>query len=86
MESKTELRQRMRQHLREVPAEANEALIRALKHQAASWQSERIVAIYGGLRGEPDLVGGFLPWLRENGHRAVLFAIEGENRAPRLVC
>lgn len=86
MESKTELRQRMRQHLREVPAEANEALISVLKHHAASWQPERIVAIYGGLRGEPDLVGGFLPWLRENGHRAVLFAIEGENLAPRLVC
>lgn len=86
MESKTELRQRMRQHLREVPAEANEALIRALKHQAASWQPRSTVAIYGGLRGEPDLVGGFLPWLRENGHRAVLFAIEGENLAPRLVC
>ena len=51
MESKTELRQRMRQHLREVPAEANEALISVLKHHAASWQPERIVAIYGGLRG-----------------------------------
>lgn len=86
MESKTELRQRMRQGLREVPAEANEALISVLKHHAASWQPRSTVAIYGGLRGEPDLVGGFLPWLRENGHKAVLFAIEGENLAPLLVC
>ena len=86
MESKIELRQRMRQGLREVPAEANEALITTLKHHAALWRPGSTVAIYGGLRGEPDLVGGFLPWLRENGYQAALFAIEGENLAPRLLC
>ena len=85
MESKIELRQRMRQGLREVPPEANESLVNVLKNHATAWLAGSIVAIYGGLRGEPDLVGGFLPWLRENGHKAVLFSIESENLVPRLV-
>lgn len=85
MESKIELRQRMRQGLREVPSAASEALIAVLKHHAISWQAGNTIAIYGGLRGEPDLVGGFLPWLCENGHKAVLFTIESESLVPRLV-
>lgn len=85
MESKPAIRQRMRQLLREVSAGANAALISKLKQHAASWPAAQIVAIYGGLRGEPDLIGGFLPWLIEKGHQAALFAIEAENLAPRLI-
>ena len=85
MEDKPVIRQRMRQLLREVTAEADDTLIAALKQHAASWQPKQTVAIYGGLRGEPDLIGGFLPWLQEHGHQAALFAIEGENLAPRLI-
>jgi 5-formyltetrahydrofolate cyclo-ligase len=85
MEDKPAIRRRMRQLLREVTAQANDALIAALKQHAASWPSHQTVAIYGGLRGEPDLIGGFLPWLQEHGHQATLFAIEGENLAPRLI-
>ncbi len=85
MKTKPAIRQRMRQLLREVTAEANDALIAALKQHTASWSSHQTVAIYGGLRGEPDLIGGFLLWLRDHGHRAALFAIEAENLAPRLI-
>ena len=85
MEDKPAIRQRMRQLLREVTAEANDTLITSLKHHAASWPSYQTVAIYGGLRGEPDLIGGFLSWLQEHGHQTALFAIEGENLAPRHI-
>ena len=85
MEDKPAIRQRMRQLLREVTAESNTTLITALKHHAASWPAIQTVAIYGGLRGEPDLIGGFLPWLRDHGHLVALFAIEAENLAPRLI-
>lgn len=85
MESKPALRQRMRQLLREVSAEANAALISKLKQHAASWLAHQTVALYGGLRGEPDLIGGFLPWLQQQGHLVALFAIEGENLAPRHI-
>lgn len=85
METKPAIRQRMRQLLREASAEENTALIASLKQQAASWPVAQTVALYGGLRGEPDLIGGFLPWLRQQGHRAVLFAIEDENLLPRLI-
>ena len=85
METKPAIRQRMRQLLREASAEENTALIASLKQQAASWPVAQTVALYGGLRGEPDLIGGFLPWLRQKGHRAALFAIEDENLLPRLI-
>lgn len=85
METKPAIRQRMRQLFREVTTEANTALISALKHHAASWPAHQTIAIYGGLRGEPDLISGFLPWLRDHGHQAALFAIEGETLAPRLI-
>lgn len=85
METKPAIRQRMRQLLREVSAEANEALIATLKQHAVSWPAHQTIALYGGLRGEPDLIGGFLSWLIEHGHQAALFAIESENLAPRLI-
>ena len=85
METKPAIRQRMRQLLREVSAQANEALIATLKQHAASWPAHQTIALYGGLRGEPDLIGGFLPWLIEKGHQAALFAVEGENLTPRLI-
>jgi 5-formyltetrahydrofolate cyclo-ligase len=85
METKPVIRQRMRQLLREVPPGAGAALVARLQEQAASWAAPRIVAIFGGLRGEPDLTGSFLSWLREQGHRAVLFAIEEGRLAPREI-
>lgn len=85
MESKPALRQRMRQLLRDVSVDENTALIANLKQHAASWSAAQTVALYGGLRGEPDLIGSLLPWLRQQGHQAALFAVEGENLVPRLV-
>jgi 5-formyltetrahydrofolate cyclo-ligase len=82
---KPALRQQMRQLLREVPQGANAALIEALKRAAVSWSPNQTVAIFGGLRGEADLVGEFLPWLLASGHRAVLFGIDSEKLTPRLV-
>ena len=85
MLTKPALRQQMRQLLREMPLEANGVLIAALKQRAASWSPNQTVALFGGLRGEPDLVGEFLPWLLASGHRAVLFGVESEKLVPRLV-
>ena len=82
---KPALRQQMRQLLREVPQGANTALVAALKQRAASWSPHQTVALFGGLRGEADLVGEFLPWLLASGHRAVLFGIDSEKLVPRLV-
>ena len=38
------------------------------------------MAIFGGLRSEPDLVSTFLPWLRERGWRVVFFTVSGTER------
>lgn len=85
MLTKPALRQRMRQLLREVSVESSGALIASLIRHAASWPAAQTVALYGGLRGEPDLVGGLLPWLIEHGHQATLFAVEGDDLVPRLI-
>jgi 5-formyltetrahydrofolate cyclo-ligase len=85
MQTKPAVRLHLRHLLREVSVEQNAALITALKHHAAAWPAHQTIALYGGLRGEPDLIGSFLPWLIEMNHRPVLFAVEAENLAPRLV-
>ena len=85
METKSAIRQRMRQSLREVSPLIGGSLVANLQQCAVSWPLNQMVAIFGGLRGEPDLTGAFLPWLRDHGHRAVLFAIEDGCLAPREV-
>lgn len=49
------------------------------------WQSPGTVALFGGLRGEPDLVQGLLPWLRARGWRTALLAVAREQMHPAEV-
>ncbi len=85
MLSKQAIRQTMRMQLREVTPVACAALVAKLKHVAVSWHPNQAVALYGGLRGEPDLLTDFLPWLIQSGHRAVLFAIEHDQLIPKQI-
>lgn len=85
MLSKQAIRQTMRMQLREVTPAACASLVSNLKHFAASWPPNLAVALYGGLRGEPDLLTDFLPRLVQSGHRAVLFAIEHDQLIPKQI-
>lgn len=80
---KQTLRARMRLNLRELHApqvaDWSVALMERLLTLAASWPPERNVALFGGLKAEPDLLSDLLPKLVQMGHRGVLFAIEGDH-------
>ncbi|MDZ4289569.1 MAG: 5-formyltetrahydrofolate cyclo-ligase [Prosthecobacter sp.] len=52
-----------------------------LQKKEGLWQAPGTVALFGGLRDEPDLISYFLPWVRRQGWRTVLFGI----RAPDLL-
>ena len=61
----------MRARLRAVPDGTLKAwsaqLVTRLQARTELWGEPGTVAIFGGLRSEPDLVSTFLPWLRERG-------------------
>lgn len=84
--AKAALRATMRARMRAVTEDECATLISvAQKYATEHWSTSMTVAIYGGLRGEPDLVTHFLPWLTLNGHRAALFAVADEKLTPRLI-
>lgn len=85
MLTKQAIRQTMRVGLREATPKGCAALVAKLKQAAASWPPHQTIALYGGLRGEPDLITDFLPWLVQSGHRAVLFAIEHDQLIPKQI-
>lgn len=84
--TKSRRRRSIRERLRALPEAALAAATTGVLHrlQAADhlWQHPGTVALFGGLRGEPDLVGRLLPWLRARDWRCVLFAVEGEQLCP----
>ncbi len=88
-QAKQELRVRMRSVLRDLTPErvaAASASIRERLMAADFWRLKagNAVALFGGLRGEPDLLP-LIPWLHERGMRAVFFAIEDGLLQPREV-
>ncbi|MFZ4763673.1 MAG: 5-formyltetrahydrofolate cyclo-ligase [Roseimicrobium sp.] len=88
-QAKQAIRQAIRQTLRATtPAERgawSAATGNVLRAHAASWAREGgIVALFGGMATEPNLLP-LLPWLLERGVRVALFAIEAESMVPFLV-
>lgn len=88
--TKSRLRRSIRERLRAMPeaelAAASAGVLGRLRAADRLWQSPGTVALFGGLRGEPDLVECLLPWLRSHGWRTVLFAVEGVQLRPAEVC
>ncbi len=80
--AKQALRSSMRAELRSlVPAVLAEWAADLRSHlltAAREWAPGRVVSVFGGLRAEPDLLAEIVPDLVQMGHRAVLFAIEGD--------
>lgn len=76
----------MRSLLRAVPESTLAAwsglLVERLQARTELWEEPGTVAIFGGLRSEPDLVSTFLPWLRQRGWRVVFFTVSGTELLP----
>lgn len=84
--TKSRLRRSIRERLRTASevelAAVSAGLLARLQSALEAWREPGTVALFGGLRGEPDLVEGLLPWLRARGWRTVLFAVEGDHLRP----
>jgi 5-formyltetrahydrofolate cyclo-ligase len=87
--TKSRLRRSIREQLRALPdatlAAATAGVLHQLQAAKSLWRSPGSVALFGGLRGEPDLVRDFLPWLQARGWRTALFAVAGEQMRPAVV-
>jgi len=79
----------MRSRLRETPnatlSSWSQQLVAQLKKRDDLWQKPGTVALFGGLRSEPDLISELLPWLHLRGWKTVLFSISGTQLLPVLV-
>jgi 5-formyltetrahydrofolate cyclo-ligase len=84
--TKTEVRRSIRARLRAVPDSTlrawSDQLVTRLQARTDLWETPGMVAVFGGLRSEPDLVTTFIPWLRERGWRVALFAVSGTQLLP----
>ncbi len=84
--TKADLRRQVRERLRAVPGEElavwSRQLVTRLQTRDDLWARPGSVAIFGGLRNEPDLISEFLPWLRARGWQTVLFALDGVDLRP----
>ncbi len=83
---KAELRNQVRASLRAVPADEltrwSHQLVLNLQAQEDLWATPGTVTLFGGLKNEPDLITGMLPWLIARGWRAALFGMEGTELLP----
>jgi 5-formyltetrahydrofolate cyclo-ligase len=84
--TKTAVRRSIRERLRSVPEGTlrrwSAQLVQQLKARDDLWQKPGVVALFGGLRNEPDLVSDFLPWLQERGWRTAFFSVQGTELIP----
>ncbi len=89
MHDKPTLRQVMRERLRameEVTRHAASVHIAShLTHLAATWAPGTTVALFGGLKNEPELVKSLLPALHAQGILTWFFQIEHQALQPRQV-
>lgn len=80
IQRKAELRCAMRDRLKAAStaalAEWSTQLVERLQENEL-WRAPGTVALFGGLRSEPDLLAEFAPRLRECGWQTVLFAVSG---------
>lgn len=84
--TKDAVRRSIRARLRAAPDGTlrrwSDQLVERLKARTDLWERPGIVALFGGLRNEPDLVTHFMPWLHERGWRTVFFAVEAAALIP----
>ncbi len=84
--TKSELRRSMRERMRSVSSDTlgewSRSLIDRLQAADDVWKTPGVVSLFGGLRNEPDLMSGLMPWLRQRGWRTVLFAVAGHELIP----
>ncbi|TDU81831.1 5-formyltetrahydrofolate cyclo-ligase [Prosthecobacter fusiformis] len=84
--SKADLRRHVRERLRNVPVETlalwSRQLVAHLQEREDLWAIPGTVALFGGLRNEPDLMTDLLPWLQARGWRTALFAVQGVELMP----
>lgn len=89
MHDKTTLRQFMRERLRAMDeatrSVASVHIAAHLKHLASTWPAGVTVALFGGLKNEPDLVTHLLPALLSQGGRTCFFQIEHQGLQAREV-
>ena len=87
--TKKSLRSFMRSRLRETPEAALHSwsiqLVTHLQSRKDLWQKPGVIALFGGLRSEPDLISVFLPWLQTLGWKTALFTISGTQLLPVIV-
>lgn len=83
---KHNLRLEMRRRLKMLPGGSiqqwSEQMLIALQKRSDLWKARGTIAMFGGLRSEPDLVSSFMPWLHAQGWRTVFFAVEGIDLIP----
>jgi 5-formyltetrahydrofolate cyclo-ligase len=87
--AKKSLRSLVRARLRETPEVQlqhwSDELVAHLQSRQDLWGKPGVVALFGGLRSEPDLISTLLPWLQAHGWQTALFIISGTELLPVLV-
>jgi 5-formyltetrahydrofolate cyclo-ligase len=87
--TKQSLRSSMRTQFRETPdvelQSWSRQIVAHLQARQDLWETPGVVALFGGLRSEPDLISNFMPWLQSRGWKTVLFTISGTQLLPVIV-
>lgn len=86
---KSELRRRLRERLRKADAaelaRGGACILQRLQWRLPRPQASGLLAMFGGLTGEPPLLPESLPGWRGQGWRPVVFAVHGSALIPREV-
>jgi 5-formyltetrahydrofolate cyclo-ligase len=89
MHDKPTLRQHLRERLRALDpasiASASQQIAEKLLRLAAAWPSGNTIALFGGLKGEPDLLVHILPALNAQGACLAFFQIDSVELHPRRI-
>lgn len=93
MHDKPTLRQHMRERLRAIDEPARQQagaqiarqILRSGMHRHAETAPPRVIALFGGLKNEPDLLSQLLPAFTAQGACSCLFQIESSELQPRQV-
>jgi 5-formyltetrahydrofolate cyclo-ligase len=87
--TKKNLRNSMRSRLRETPDELLQTwsgeVVAELQSRQDLWSKQGAVALFGGLRSEPDLISTLLPWLQAQGWKTALFTVSNTELLPVIV-